>query len=173
MSQLFFLTCVCLYIPYLGRNRYVKFSWCSSCFSYSSISFPNSLPLPALFLKINLFIYLYFIFGHIGSSLLHTGFLQLRQAGATFRCGVRASHCGGFSLWSMGSRRVGFSSCGPQAQQLWLAGPRAQAQQLWLMVLVAPQHVGSSRTRARTRVPCVGRWILNHCATREVPSPCP
>ena len=25
-------------------------------------------------------------------------------------------------------------------------------------------------TRARTRVPCFGRWILNHCATREVPS---
>ena len=36
------------------------------------------------------------------------------------------------------------------------------------MGLVAPQHVGSSRTRARTRVPCIGRWILNHCATREV-----
>ena len=28
--------------------------------------------------------------------------------------------------------------------------------------------MGSSRTRARTRVPCIGRRILNHCATREV-----
>ena len=37
------------------------------------------------------------------------------------------------------------------------------------MVLVAPWHVGSSRTRAQTHVPCIGRWILNHCATREVP----
>ena len=27
----------------------------------------------------------------------------------------------------------------------------------------------SSWTRARTRVPCVGRRILKHCATREVP----
>ena len=35
--------------------------------------------------------------------------------------------------------------------------------------LFAPQHVGSSRTRDRTRVPCTGRQILNHCATREVP----
>ena len=26
---------------------------------------------------------------------------------------------------------------------------------------------GSSRTRARTRTPCIGRRILNHCATRE------
>ena len=52
-------------------------------------------------------------------------------------------------------------------QQLWLAGSRAQAQQLWRTGLVAPRHVGSSWTRARTRVPCIGRRILNHCATRE------
>ena len=35
---------------------------------------------------------------------------------------------------------------------------------LWLTGLVAPRHVGSSQTRARTRVPCIGRQILNHCA---------
>ena len=52
------------------------------------------------------------------------------------------------------------SCCGAQA-------PDAQAQQLWLTGLVAPRHVGSSWTRARTRVPCIGRQILNHCATRE------
>ena len=27
--------------------------------------------------------------------------------------------------------------------------------------------MGSSRTRARTHVPCIGRRILNHCSTRE------
>ena len=27
--------------------------------------------------------------------------------------------------------------------------------------------MGSSRTRARTRVPCIGRRILNYCTTRE------
>ncbi|KAJ8784956.1 hypothetical protein J1605_007512 [Eschrichtius robustus] len=31
------------------------------------------------------------------------------------------------------------------------------------------RHVGSPRTRARTHVPCIGRRIPNHCATREVP----
>ena len=36
------------------------------------------------------------------------------------------------------------------------------------MGLVAPRHVGSSRTGARTRVPRIGRRILNHCTTREV-----
>ena len=55
-------------------------------------------------------------------------------------------------------------------QQLWLPGSRAQAQQLWCVGLVAPQHVGSSRTRDRTRVFCIGRRILNHWTTREAPA---
>ena len=109
---------------------------------------------------INLFIYL-FIFGCVGSSLLHTGFLQLRGAGATLHCSAQASHCGGFSLWSMCSRRAGFGSCSTWAQYLWLSGSRVQAQQLWRTGLVAPRHVGSSQTRARTRVPCAGRQILS------------
>ena len=40
---------------------------------------------------------------------------------------------------------------------------------MWLTGPVAPRHVGSSQTRVRTRVPCIGRQILNHCATREAP----
>ena len=47
------------------------------------------------------------------------------------------------------------------------ASPDAQAQQLWPTGPAAPRHVGSSRTRDRTRVPCIGRQTLNHCATRE------
>ena len=96
-----------------------------------------------MFLK--LFIYL---FGCVGSSLLHEGFPQLRQAGATPHCGARASH------------HRGLSHCGAQA-------PDAQAQQLWLTGPVAPRHVGSFQTRARTRVPCISRQTLNHCTTRE------
>ena len=33
----------------------------------------------------------------------------------------------------------------------------------------APWHVESSPTRDQTFVPCAGRQILLHCATREVP----
>ena len=33
---------------------------------------------------------------------------------------------------------------------------------MWCTGLVAPRHVGSSWTRARTRVPCTGRRIPNH-----------
>ena len=72
----------------------------------------------------------------------------MRQAGATLHRGARASHYRGLSCR------------GAQA-------PDAQAQQLWLTGPVTPQHVGSSQTRARTRVPCIGRQTLNHCATRE------
>ena len=70
------------------------------------------------------------------------------QVGAILHHGARASHY------------RGLSRCGAQA-------PDAQAQQLWLTGLVAPRHAGSSQTRARTRVPRIGRQILNHCATRE------
>ena len=40
---------------------------------------------------------------------------------------------------------------------------------MWCTGLVALRHVGSSWTRDRTRVPCIGRQILNQCATREAP----
>ena len=94
-----------------------------------------------------IFIYL-FIFGCVGSSFLCEGFLQLRRAGATPHRGARASH------------HRSLSCCGAQA-------PDAQAQQLWLTGPFAPRHVGSSQTRARTCVPCIGRQTLNHHTARE------
>ena len=124
---------------------------------------------PWYFLK-NYYLFYLFIFGCVGSSLLHTGFLQFVASG-----GYSLLWCACFLLrwllllWSMGSRHAGFNSCGTRAQQLWLVGSRLQAQQLWCKGLVAPWHVGSSRSRDRTHVPCIGRRILNHCATREVP----
>ena len=104
--------------------------------------------------KIYLFIYLW----------LCWVFVAVRGLSLVAVCGASSRlWCTGFSLqWllllqSTGSRCAGFSSCGTRAQQLWLTG------------LVAPWHVGSSQTRHRTHVPCIGRWILKHCTTREVP----
>ena len=37
------------------------------------------------------------------------------------------------------------------------------------MGLVTPRRMESSQIRDQTQVPCVGRWILNHWTTREVP----
>ena len=103
--------------------------------------------------------FFFFFFGCVGSSLLREGFSLVAASG-----GYSSVWRTGFSLrWvlllrSTGSRYSGFSSCGAQAQQLWHKG------------LVTPQHVGSSRARDQTHVPCVGKWILNHCTTREVPT---
>ena len=40
----------------------------------------------------------------------------LSLVAATLDCGAWASHCGGFSSWSMSSRHSGFSSCSMRAQ---------------------------------------------------------
>ena len=86
--------------------------------------------------------------------------LDLRFCTRAFSsCGKR----GPLFIAVRGPLTIATSRCRAQA-------PDAQAQQLWLTGLVAPQHVGSSQTRARTRVPCIGRQILNHCATREAPA---
>ena len=67
-------------------------------------------PLISFFIQIYLF-----IFGCVGPSLLHAGFLQL--------------WCVGFSLqWLLLLQSMGYR-CG--LQYLWLSGCRAQAQQLW------------------------------------------
>ena len=64
---------------------------------------------------------------------------------------------------------MSFSSHSTQAQWLKLIGSRVCAQQLWHMALPAPRHVEFPRIRDQTCVPCIGRLIPTHCATREVP----
>ena len=151
------------------------------CFSFFlSITYYGLVLLSALHVlsnRILTFIFLfykfiYFIYLFLAALGLHCCVRAFYSCG---EWGYSSLRCVGFSLrWllllrSTGSRHAGFSSCGVQAQQLWLTGSRGQAQQLWRTGLVAPQHVGSSQTRDRTHVPCNGRWILNHCATREAP----
>ena len=87
----------------------------------------------------NIFIYL-FIFKNkfilfIYLFWLHWVFIAAHRLSLVVASGSYSSlQCAGFSvrclllLWSMGSRHVGFSSCGTQVQELWLAGSRAQAQ---------------------------------------------
>ena len=85
----------------------------------------------------NKFIYL-FIYGCVGTSLLHAGFLQLQRAGATLHCSEWASHCSGFSccgVWALGLRASvvvahGFSRCGLQALERRLSSCGARAQLL-------------------------------------------
>ena len=64
------------------------------------------------------------------------------------------------SLWSMGSRYMGLSSCCTQTPELGLSSCSSDP--------VAPWHMESSQTRNRTRVLCIGRQTVIHWATREV-----
>ena len=96
----------------------------------------------------NIYLFIYLFLALLGLRFCARALSSWWQAGATLHRGARASH------------HRGLPCCGAQA-------PDAQAQQLWLTGSAAPRHAGSSQTRARTRVPCTGRQILNHCATRE------
>ena len=67
------------------------------------------------FIYLFIYYFLEFIFGHIGSSLLHMGFFELWQEGATLHCGVWASHYGGFSCfgaWALGAWASVVVACG-------------------------------------------------------------
>ena len=116
---------------------------------------------PKLGSKVNhglYFIFLLFILAVLGLCGCKWAFSSWSEHRLFFIAVRGLSHCGGFSCcraWALW--HTGFSSCSTQAQQLWRTD------------LVALRHVGSSQTRDRTRVPCIGRQILNHCITREVP----
>ena len=64
-------------------------------------------------------------------------------------CGALVSHYCSFSLQSIHSTVSTFSSCSVWVHPLW--------------------HVGSSQTRDWSHIPCIGRQILNHWTTREIP----
>ena len=84
------------------------------------------------------FFFFFFSFGCVGSLLLHAGFLQLQQVGATLRCSAWASHCGGFSCFrarALGTRASlvvarGLSSCGSKSLELKFSSCGAQDQLL-------------------------------------------
>lgn len=108
-------------------------------------------------------LFLLFILGCNGISLLNMGFLQSRQAGATLAavCGlliVMAPLVAKHRLYTHGLRQLqhsGFRSCGSRTLECGLSS-------------CVPQHAGSSRPRDRTHVPCTERQILIHHITREV-----
>ena len=105
---------------------------------------------PPQILSFDTYLWLFWVFSLVASSgrLL---FLALQQTGFSLQWLL--------SLQSTGCRCTGFSGCGTWAPHLQFPGPA-----------VALQHAGSSWTRSGTRVSCIGRWILYHCAPREAPS---
>ena len=101
------------------------------------------------------FIYLFlkylFIFGCIGSSLLHTGFLQLQRAGSILSGGARASHCRSFSCCGVWPLECRLSICGSGSAAL--------------------QHVGASQSGIEPVSPALAGGFLttgppgkSHCS---------
>ena len=83
-----------------------------------------------IFIALHTYEFIYFIYFWLYWVFVAVCSLSL----VAVRGGYSSLRCLGFLLqwlllsWSMGSRRTGFSSCGTQAQQLWLTGSRAHAQ---------------------------------------------
>ena len=105
-----------------------------------------------LHLQVGMWFHFFFFFQFLSvflfwwaGSLLPCGLSPGVASGGCPLCGAQASHC------------CGFSCCEVRAQWLWHMG------------LVAPWDVESSWTKDWTYAPCIGRWILNHWTTREVP----
>ena len=93
------------------------------------------------------------MFGCAGSSLLHRSSLVVVSKGYSLVIVCR------FLVAAEASLGAGHR---PSVQGL---------QYLWFMGLVAAWLVESSPARVQTCVPCIGRWILIHCTTREAPPP--
>ena len=98
-------------------------------------------------------ILLFYCYLFVFSALVFVaeGGLSLVQwVGLLSSCRALTSHCGGLSY--CGAQAVGCSDSVVGAQGLG-----------------CPMHVGSSWTRGNTCIPCIGRQILNHWITTEVP----
>ena len=177
------ITCTCAHFSYvlfsllktIFKSFTCFFFWKLSC-SHWFVSFLYIYWLPVFVFVFNNFILFFFI------NLFYLLFL----AALGLRCYTRAfSSCGMWGLFFVAVRGLLIAVASLVAehrlqarglQQLWHVGSVVVACGLQSedSVVVAPglncsAACGSSRTRAQTHVPCIGRWILNHCATREAP----
>ena len=99
-------------------------------------------------LEIQSYLFFYFL-AALGLHCSTRAFSSCSEQGLLSSCGVRASHCGGFSCCrAQALGHICFSSCSKGS--------------------VALLHVGSSQTRDWTCAPCIGKWTLNHWTTRDV-----
>ena len=130
LFQFWFLQSMCLEVVLLGNMVFILKNVVSVLVSSEYV--PRSC---------NCWLIWFFILKNVVSVLL--GLCCCQKSFSS--CGVRTSHCGPFSCYSVAS--------GAQARER-LGG------------LVTPRRVAPSRSR--TCIPCIGRQILNHWSAREV-----
>ena len=109
------------------------------------------------------FIYL-FIYGCVAVSRL--SLVAASRGYFSFQC--RASHCSGFSCcgaWTLGERASVVVSRGLRCCGSWTPEHRPSSCSAWAQLLRGMWD--PCGTRAWTHIPCIGKQIFNHCATRE------
>ena len=132
-------------------------------------------------------IYFLYFSGCVGCYLLHAGYLLRHMGSFSLRCPGSLLWCMGFSLvvafgFSLQLWRSGFLSssgmrapghvgsvvCGTWALSLRRVSSVAVASGLSCPLIMWDL---SFPARDRTHVPCIGRQILYHWTTRDVPQP--
>ena len=144
----FLMFCVCLFVISVPQGQLHNF-------------------LLSVFFK-NIFLLLFFIFGCAGSLLLCMGFLQLRQAGATYSVvevdGLLIAWL--LLLRSMGFRAHCLSSCGTWTQLPWamwnLPGPGIRS--------VSPALAGGCSTTGPPGISLFSVFLVLWQAHRDCPS---
>ena len=100
----------------------------------------------------NIGVHVPFLFLYFWLCLVFPAAHMLSRVLATGGCS--SARCSGFSL---------------QWLPLWQSSGSSAGSIVVARGLSFPGHEDSYWTRNPTRVPCIGRWILNHWTTREVP----
>ena len=109
----------------------------------------------------------------MGSHRVGHNWSDLAAAAAAARssllCGLSVVSVLGLLIWWLLSKRgTGSGRMVQWLQHVVLVVLVLRLPLLGLKGWVALRHVESSRTRGWTCDPCIGRWILIHCITREV-----
>ena len=108
------------------------------------------------------FNFVYVFLAVLGLCCCMWAFSNCSKQGPLSGCGVRASHCSGFS-WcrAQAPECEGFSSCSSQALERRLSSRGTQAELL---------HGMGSHPGPGIELVSPGRQIINHCTNREVSS---
>ena len=124
-------------------------------------------PPPCVFFFFRLYFLIYFIFGSAWSCCAKWGLL-CRSAGLLI---AAASLVAERRLWGTQGSAVAAQESVAAAGGLWALGAVAVVHSSSRGLRCSAAR-GVLRIRARTRVPCMGRWILYHQATTVAPPPC-
>ena len=102
----------------------------------------------------------------LGLHCCSRAFFSCDERGLLCSYGEKASHCSGFFFFLFFGRTWAPKS---QASVVAAHGLQSAGSLFFEYGSVNLQQVKSSQIRYWTTVPCIARWVLNYCTTREAP----